>query len=97
MTTPPRQCMAFSTSGDRLCGRDTYDVIEMGLVSETHPGTNSESWEILVEVPVCDLHEDLKEAVSEEVNPTAGARVSDLDGDSRVLPTFRMSVIGLGT
>lgn len=90
-STPPRQCVALDPTGDGLCGRDTYDLIEMGLVTESH------MWEVLVEVPVCDLHDGLKDAVSEEVNPTMGVNVADLDGDGQVLPTFRMTVTGIGT
>jgi len=88
--TPPRQCAAFSTANsDNLCGRDTYDVIEMGLATEPR------AWEVLVEVPICDEHEDLLTAVSEEANPTMGQAVKDLDGDAVVMPTFRISVFAV--
>ena len=96
-TTPPRQCVAFSTSTDGLCGRDTYDLIEIGLVT-TPPKKRGkvmvEAWEIFVEVPVCDQHEGLLTAITEQVEPMAGADVKHLDGDGQVMPTFRMSVNG---
>jgi hypothetical protein len=84
----PRQCAAFSTAGEGLCLRDTYDVIEMGLAN------GPTGWEVVVEVPVCDEHEELKTAVSEEANPVMGQHVGDLDDSTTVMPTFRISVFG---
>jgi len=66
---PPRQCAAYATATDDLCRRDTYTTIEMGL------STDDRSWEVMVEVPICDQHDDLLTAVSEEVNPTMGLAV----------------------
>lgn len=87
---PPRQCMAYATATDDLCRRDTYTTIEMGLADPA-----DRSWQVLVEVPICDQHDDLLTAVSEEVNPTMGIAVADLDASTIALPTFRMSVFSV--
>lgn len=94
-TETPLQCAAFDTATDGTCRRDTSTTIEMGLVTtpaEKRGSVVVESWHILVEVPICRDHEALLTAIEEEAEPLVGCEVAHLDGDARVLPTFRIAV-----
>lgn len=96
-TTPPRQCAAFGTATNDTCGRDTHDTILLGVRTEPvqqHGKVSLEAWTIEVEVPICDQHEDLVRAITEEVEPMTGSEVKHLDGDATVMPTFRISFEG---
>lgn len=89
---PPRQCAAFSDTGDGPCLRDTHDLIQMGLALPDQPG----HWQIVVEVPLCDQHDDLLYVVQQQVEPLHDSLAGHLPADYRVLSTFRMSVYGTG-